>query len=376
MGTKIMRGLLDSLQGVENYNQRVLRELKQRHQRVVLYGAGYCGQETEKLLRMRGIPVAGVCDDMRSGEMMNGHKIYALSDIKLDADTVIFLTSGFNRKMKQNLVDCGLKGAYVPVDFGRYEPEKETFAYFCQHEQELEEAYDLFSDDMSRTIFRQLITYRITRKPGMMEPFEETGQYFPQEKELDLRSYNDCFLDLGAYDGDSICGFVDYVGDYRKIIAVEASKKNYRMLLEKTKALHDVECHCVGIWHERGQLRFTVSDAKNSFASSDGGSVLEVDSVDDILNGRPISFIKMDVEGAEYDALLGAEQTISDSHPAMAVSIYHNVDDLYRLPLVIARLSSRGGTLSLLSATLFTDHHRNGAVCRSLLTKKMFAKVA
>ena len=100
MGTKIMRGLLDSLQGVENYNQRVLRELKQRHQRVVLYGAGYCGQETEKLLRMRGIPVAGVCDDMRSGEMMNGHKIYALSDIKLDADTVIFLTSGFNRKMK------------------------------------------------------------------------------------------------------------------------------------------------------------------------------------------------------------------------------------------------------------------------------------
>lgn len=114
------------------------------------------------------------------------------------------------------------------------------------------------------------------------------------------------------------------------------------MLLEKTKALHDVECHCVGIWHERGQLRFTVSDAKNSFASSDGGSVLEVDSVDDILNGRPISFIKMDVEGAEYDALLGAEQTISDSHPAMAVSIYHNVDDLYRLPLVIARLSSGG----------------------------------
>lgn len=335
--------LLEQFSNVENYNQSVLRKLKQEHRKVVLYGGGYCGQETERLLRANGIPVVGVCDDMRSGETMNGHPICKLSDITLDDRTVILVTSGFNRKMKQNLKDLGLMDAYLPADFGRYEPEKENFSYFRQHEKELEGAYALFSDERSRTVFSQLIAYRISRKPGMMESLEEHGQYFPLESELDLRKYNDCFLDLGAYDGDSIRSFVDYVGDYRQIIAVEASEKNYRMLQENTKSMKYVECHCVGIWHQRGQLRFTVSDAKNSFASDEGGAVLEVDSVDDIMDGRPVSFIKMDIEGAEYDALLGAEQTIRKYRPAMAISVYHKVDDLYRLQLMIEHLSSGGG---------------------------------
>ncbi len=343
MRNDMKKRLLDAFKDVENHNEQLLIQLKEQHRKVVLYGAGYCGQETEKILRAHDIPVAAVCDDLRNGETMNGHKICTLSDLTVDEDSAILVTSGYQAKMKQNLADHGLMDVYFPSDFGRYEPEKENFSYFQQHERELEEAYGLLSDDLSRKIFRQLIAYRISREPGLMEPFEECHQYFPTEGELDLRKYNDCFLDLGAYDGDSIRGFIAYAGTYRKIIAVEASEKNYQMLLEKTKGLAGVECHCVGIWRERGQLHFTVSEAKNSFASEEGSTVLDVDSVDDIMNGRPVSFIKMDIEGAEYDALLGAKETIARNRPAMAISVYHTVDDLYRLQLKIEQLSSRGG---------------------------------
>ena len=148
----------------------------------------------------------------------------------------------------------------------------------------------------------------------------------------------DVFLDLGAYDGDSLRGFIDYTGDqYKKIIAVEASRKNYEMLVKNTEMLPRVQCVNIGIHKEKGQIRFEVSDAKNSFASADGADVLDVDSVDHILNSEAVTTIKMDIEGAEYDAILGMEQTLRN-HPVLMVSIYHKVEDLFRLQLLIEKM--------------------------------------
>ena len=143
-------------------------------------------------------------------------------------------------------------------------------------------------------------------------------------------------MDLGAYDGDSIKGFISYVdGHYDKIIGVEASKKNYEKLKSNLNGTPNVELHNIGIYSEKTELSFIVSDAKNSFVSVEGNQKLSVDTVDNIVRGQKVTFIKMDIEGAEYDAILGAEQTIKENHPMMAVSIYHLVEDLWRLQLKI-----------------------------------------
>ena len=315
----------------------VLRDLKEHGKKVVIYGAGYCGHETIALLRAQGIPVVAAYDDYAwEGGRIDGIKIDCLSNLCPDKNTVILLTSGFNGKMKKKLADFGLLQYYVPADFGRYDAEKENYEYFVKNASKLQAAYDLLVDDKSREVFVRLINYRISREPDALIDLEECGQYFPHENSLNITGFNECFLDLGAYDGDSLRGFIDYVdGTYNLIVAVESSRKNYEDLLLKVRELPHVECHCVGIWNKKGELRFSVSDAKNSFATTDGETVLSVDSVDNIMAGRNVSFIKMDVEGAEYEAIQGAENTIRQCLPAMAISVYHKVEDLFRLQLLV-----------------------------------------
>lgn len=316
-----------------------LKRLKVDGNDVILYGAGYCGHEALSLMQQYGIPVRAVCDDFRAGEELDGYAIVRLDDVHPDDHTVIFITSGFNAKMKQRLSSLNLLPHYREVDFGRYDAEKETPSYFKEHENELKRAWNLLADERSREILQRLVDYRISRDLKCLVGMEEENQYFPPKNDIPvLWDGDDVFLDLGAYDGDSLRGFIEYTGDrYKKIIAVEASRKNYDMLVKNTENLPRVRCVNIGIYKERGQVRFELNDAKNSFASEDGTAVLDVDSVDHILDGEAVTTIKMDIEGAEYDAILGMEKTLQN-HPVLMVSIYHKVEDLFRLQLLIEKM--------------------------------------
>lgn len=297
-------------------------------------------------LRLREIyPVYAVCDDGRIGRDLDGFPITDIADIAPSADLVIFVTSGFNEAMIAKLDRLGLKNAYRAADFGRFEPEKETYEFYREHKAEVENAYHLLKDDFSKRLFVNLINYRISRDPRYMIGMREgTPQYFPEEPDLRRTlpegQERHIFLDLGAFDGDSIEGFLDYVNvEYDSIIAVESSEKNYKRLVESCRGLHDVECVNIGIADERKTMSFSISDAKNSFISENGESLLEVDSVDNILQGRKVSFIKMDIEGAEYDAIKGAKDTIRRNTPILAISVYHLTEDLFRLILEVENIA-------------------------------------
>jgi len=72
------------------------------------------------------------------------------------------------------------------------------------------------------------------------------------------------------------------------------------------------------------------------------GSV-EVESVplDSVLSDFVSTYIKMDIEGAELDALIGARCIIERECPVLAVCVYHQQDHLWRIPSLIRSLSSR-----------------------------------
>ena len=145
----------------ENKIRVTVKRLKDEKKQTVLYGAGYCGRETLQLMQTHGIPVLAICDDFRVGEYLNTVKISDIRDIEIGEDTIIFITGGFNEKMKRNLYRLGLAAHYVDVDFGRYDPEKETRSYFLEHRAELERAYDLLTDKKSKQWFINLINYHM-----------------------------------------------------------------------------------------------------------------------------------------------------------------------------------------------------------------------
>ena len=327
-------------------NQLVLHmEELRRHGEVsvVLYGAGYCGHEAMKLMREYGISIMAVCDDGRVGQEIDGMEITDIKEIIPVDNMKIFITSGFYDVMKNTLRNLGLIQYYQELDFGRFEQEKETYDFFRKNREKLENAYSLMGDAASKELFMRLVQYRISRNPDYLKGmWEHTPQYYPDEPDL-REAYakefeGHIFMDLGAYDGDSIQGFLRYTGGrFSGIYAVEASEKNFSMLQKNSRDLHPVEMYKIGISDSHGMVPFAISEAKNSYASVDGDTLLEVDSVDHLLAGRPVTFIKMDIEGAEYEAIRGARDTIRKWCPVMAVSVYHLTEDLYRLQLEIEK---------------------------------------
>lgn len=162
--------------------------------------------------------------------------------------------------------------------------------------------------------------------------FEE-GLVFPNEKEI--------FVDGGSLDCITCVQFRNWCkGKYEKIYSFEPDEnsfKNCENTINKYK-LESIELLPYGLWDCKEILRF--SNAKGgSYINDDGNSVINTISIDEVLNGCEVSFIKMDIEGAELRALMGAKETIKKWHPKLAISIYHKPEDLIELPLYIKSLS-------------------------------------
>lgn len=166
---------------------------------------------------------------------------------------------------------------------------------------------------------------------------------FPDYWEPDIfpNNHGDVLVDVGAYVGDSIAQYVKMYGTgYRKIYAYEVSPESCETMRANVQklGLHDVEIRNKGAGARPGELFLSrsASDASANQLSADasGGQRIEVAPLDDDLP-QPITFLKMDIEGAEWDTLLGCEKIISQQHPKLAVCVYHGYDDLWRIPALI-----------------------------------------
>ncbi len=145
---------------------------------------------------------------------------------------------------------------------------------------------------------------------------------------------DEIYMDCGSYDFDSIFSFINWsFNSYKKIYAIEPLKEYYDTYEEiiKTKKIKNIETYNVGLWKCKGTQKFKLSVNGDSRISTEGATTLEVDTIDNILNGREVTLIKFDIEGAEYEAILGAEKTIKKYKPKIVASIYHKRNDIFQI---------------------------------------------
>jgi len=172
--------------------------------------------------------------------------------------------------------------------------------------------------------------------------FHET-QYFDPEIVMPIFSEEEVFIDAGCYDCYNSIQFVKLCNNrYKKIIAFEPNPKQYSLCVSNAAAMENFSIYPYGLWNENARLSFASNTAASSarFSEASGGDTIEVEAVslDDVLNGEKATFIKMDVEGAELNALKGAEQTILNYHPKLAISMYHRPEDVWEIPAYILSL--------------------------------------
>lgn len=166
-------------------------------------------------------------------------------------------------------------------------------------------------------------------------------QYFDLP-DLYNKSQIEVFVDGGCYDADTSIDFIRWcqkMGTQGYVYAYELEKTNQAnciIRLEKNKI--DYKMMPYGLWREKANLRYS-SNGKGSSICEEGEEIVEVDCIDSLTDNIP-TFIKMDIEGAEYDALLGAKNTIKKYKPKLAICVYHKNQDIWELPDLIIKMNS------------------------------------
>lgn len=171
---------------------------------------------------------------------------------------------------------------------------------------------------------------------------QKVKSIFPDYWEPDLFPDNqgDVLVDVGAYTGDSIAQYVQMYGtEYKRIYAYEVSPDSCETMRANMAklGLHDVVIRNKGAGSQPGELSLSrsASDASANQLTADArGERIEVVPLDEDLP-EPVTFLKMDIEGAEWDTLLGCETIISQQHPKLAICVYHGYNDLWRIPALI-----------------------------------------
>jgi FkbM family methyltransferase len=141
------------------------------------------------------------------------------------------------------------------------------------------------------------------------------------------------FMDVGCFDGATTNAFIEWNGNqYSKIYAFEPDPKNYNKCAPILSALDRVQLFNAGAWSSDSKLKFRSGVGSGARVNESGTTVVEVVNLDNLLQGEKATFIKMDVEGAELEALKGVENTIRKFKPRLAISMYHKPEDIWEIP--------------------------------------------
>ncbi len=284
------------------------------------------------------VEISGFIDDHTNDDSFLGLPIFKTEDVHKNA-LVLIASGGKPFSARRRLDSFGLqsldyfafyKFSGLPLTSIVF---NEGFSEdFQANEAEYEWIYSLLRDDTSRSIFRKLVSFRLKYELDLLSGFtsRESEQYF--EPFLQLRPQGETFVDVGGYNGFNSLEFIRLCPEYGAVHIFEPEPNNYQSCVKSLRPYANVYCHQMGLSNKKEILKLD-AQGSGSKISDLGSIIITVDKLDDVLSDedKP-SFIKMDIEGAEMSAIEGSSNTIKTHHPRLALCIYHNVGDFWRIP--------------------------------------------
>jgi len=204
-------------------------------------------------------------------------------------------------------------------------------------------AFDMLDDAESCNILFRVLKGRIKQEECLADVFSP-NQYFPELIKNRLNE-DEVFLDCGSYVGDTIEIFkIETADHFKKVYAFELDKENFSRL-RSNKKVNDERIVLInaGVGKENTQIKYaqlgTTSSTCKFLDNNPNVCYAEIKSVDELIKQgqikEKVTFVKMDVEGAELDALKGMEEMLKRDMPKLAISVYHKLEDLWEIPLFL-----------------------------------------
>lgn len=208
--------------------------------------------------------------------------------------------------------------------------------FYADRVPEIKKAYSLISDNRSKNIFQQLLRFHIDQAIVEIDHDKISEQYFPQDIKLHRGPAR--FINCGAYNGDTIQQLFLHHGRIEALACFEPDGHNFSRLVETLgsesgKYAREVIAFPCGTWESDKQLKFCSGNRINSSISEGGDTVIQCVALDHVLPDFAPTFINMDIEGAEPDAIRGASNLIKRHKPDLAICVYHHPEHLWEILL-------------------------------------------
>jgi len=208
---------------------------------------------------------------------------------------------------------------------------------FKQNADNYAKTYELLADDKSKEIFQKVLNFKMTFDFDFMQGFtnNHNEQYFDKELIGDIKEIS--FVDGGGYIGDTAREVIKNFPDFKKLYLIEPLNENMRLAQRELGHFENIEFIPLGLSNKKATLSF--NDEKSfSTMYGTGTQSVEVDRLDDMID-TDVDFIKLDIEGAEQDAIEGAQNTIKKHTPILAICIYHKAEDWYKVPQKVLEIN-------------------------------------
>jgi len=329
---------------------------------IVLLGAGQLGRRTLRALERVGRPAAAVADNNAAlwGTVVENVRVYSPAEAASRfGKTATFVVSiwragGTHRyeQSRRQLHELGCEHITSIAPLAWKYPDA-MLPHYCldlphrvlEEATHVRAAFGLLGDTRSRSEFRAQIRFRLLADFDCLPHPDSDPQYLADG----LFAYSDeeAFVDGGAYNGDTLRSYLASRDRFATYTALEPDPPNFEALRRYVSSLpgevaNRIELLPLAAYSSRQRMRIAGSgSAAAALVAVDGPpdpNDVECVTLDELFTDRRMSFLKLDIEGAEPEAIKGAATAIRRDRPIIAVCVYHLQNHLWRLPLVIASL--------------------------------------
>jgi len=318
---------------------------------ILIYGAGNVGRDVFQILGARGIKVAGFLDRKAAVQQRcNGIPVHppdwdgmSITQRQLTC-VVIALHNGDVEipPIMDYLRDRGYGRIVSPVEFHHHFSEELGDRFWLTSrssyriwQKDISEGYETWEDEHSRRLYLSFLRFRLAGDYADLPLIDADNQYFPSSLpawKTPLR-----FVDGGAFDGDTLRSAAASQYAIEAAIAFEPDPVNCAKLKEYVSSLGNKKVNVwpCGIYSSTTQLNFTANGLPSSKSDDKGDTRIQMVALDDAIATFRPNLIKFDIEGAEYEGLIGAKQIIQENRPGLAICLYHQPQDMWQIPLLI-----------------------------------------
>ncbi len=310
---------------------------------IVLYGMGNGADKIINVLNEKGIEFVGVFSSdefFKENKTFHGFPVVTLKSLEeMHGNLTVLMCFGSSRsEVIENVKAIKQKHLFFAPDVPVYGDILFDKEFYSINKDRHDKIPEILCDDISKKTFENTVKYKLSGDVDYLFDCEVTADE-PFNSFFKL-SENEIYLDLGAYRGDTVFEFLKAVnGEYKKIYAVEPDKKTFRKLENAVKNIKNTVLINGAVYSECGTGYFNMNGSRGSNVSKSGEETAFY-SVDGILNGNKVTYIKADVEGAELDFIKGAQNTIKLQKPKMQIACYHKSDDLINIPEAVLKIRS------------------------------------